>query len=107
MAKVNHLLTITASLLKLLSLKLRFTLKGLSLSIRKMPQLTFMLRQQQHIYEDYGTCGRNPFCFCKTCPSLPDFCHPDGLGRWQQSVPELEKLAWVSNSCKLNKRLRL
>lgn len=41
-------------------------------------------------------------CFFKNGPSLPDFCHPDVLKKWQQSVSESETLRWVNNNFKLN-----
>lgn len=40
--------------------------------------------------------------FCKNDTSLPDFCHPDVLATWQQSVPESENLRWVNNDSELN-----
>lgn len=86
-------LVLFSYLLKLLSSKLRLTLKGLEpehqgnvpsdLHAKGPPKESAKI--VAHVYEV-------PSASAKYDPSLPDFCHPDVLVTWQQSAPDSEKL---------------
>lgn len=67
--------------------------------IRKCPSWFSCKGSSNKNYKDYDTCGWSPFCFCKSDPSLPDFCHPDALVTCQQSASKSEKLRWANSGC--------
>lgn len=88
-------------LLKLLSLKLRLTLKGLNLSISQRNALvaTESIKIMAHVNEVHSASAKK-----KKGPSLPEFCHLGVHVIWQQSAPESEKFDWVNNGYKLSKQ---
>lgn len=76
------ILLLFSYLLKLLSSKLRLTLKGLNW-LWETPWLTFHTAATGFI-ETCGTCGWSACCFCKK-RLLSHVCRPDVLATWQQS----------------------
>ena len=81
------------SLLKLLSSKLRLTLKGLNLSEYQGNALAdFHVRAVATKSIKIMALVNEVHSASQNDRLLPDFCHPDVLVTWQQSAPESEKL---------------
>ena len=71
-------------------------LKTLSQSIRKMLQLACMQRQPvKESVKILAHVDKNPFCCCKSIPSMPEFCHSDVRVTWQNLVLNQRKQDWL------------
>lgn len=92
-------------ILKLLSSKREFTLKGLNLRTENALAADFHTKAAAAEPIDYGPHGEVYSASGKTDPLEPDFCHINNvLATWQQSAPESEKVRWVNMVRKLNEQ---